>query len=225
MQDDDHNLETIAWPGFVDILSSVIIMFVFFVMVVASALYFHIIIFKSQVLSEEAVSAKSQSKVEELAKTNRFLTEKIEEMKDEMKMLEEISDKNDIQLFKEDSEFSESEDQKIDISSEKNEITIFFDVDSISVTAANQTILNEEIGKYVTQYGADKIKATIISSKSPESLNDIVARRLAVARMLNVRNSFLETDIDPNDIKPVIRDGEAVDESYHWVRIRFATSQ
>ncbi len=45
MEDDNEDLGVIAWPGFVDILSSVIIMFVFFVMVVASALYFHIIIF------------------------------------------------------------------------------------------------------------------------------------------------------------------------------------
>lgn len=221
MKEDDHNLETIAWPGFVDILSSVIIMFVFFLLVVASALYFHILIFKSQVLSEESISVSAEARVKELAETNRFLTEKIEEMEEEMKILEDISQDNEIQLFKEDAEFSESENQKVTSNFEEKEILIFFDTDSISVTVANQLLLDEEIAKYIAAYGAENLKATIVSSKSPSSLNDIIARRLAVARLLNVRNAFLETEISPESITPAVREGETVDESYNWVRIRF----
>jgi len=208
MREDDHNLETIAWPGFVDILSSVIIMFVFFLMIVASALYFHIIIFKSQILAEENVSISASAEMQELAKTNRFLTEKIEEMKEEMKILEEISQENDIMLFKEDAEFSESETQEVRSNFEDKSILIFFDSDSISVTAPNQTILDEEIKKYIATYGAENVEATIISSKNPSSLNDIVARRLAVARLLNVRNAFLETEIPTSNLTPAVREGE-----------------
>lgn len=65
----EDDLSAIAWPGFVDILSAVIIMFVFFVMIVATALYFHILIFTSKVKSDEAaedVVAENQYKFTQL---------------------------------------------------------------------------------------------------------------------------------------------------------------
>jgi len=218
---EELNQESIAWPGFVDILSSVIIMFVFCLMVVASALYFHIIIFKSQILAEESTSIQSESTMEELATTNRFLTKKIKELEEEMKLLEEITEENEIQLFKEDAEFAESETQTVTANPSDNSILVFFDTNSISVTVENQEILSAEIAKFISQYGAKNLKASIVSSKSPQAVNDVIARRLAVARLLNVRNSFLETDIPPENIKPVVREGETVDESYNWVRIQF----
>lgn len=221
MSDIDNSQENIAWPGFVDILSSVIIMFVFFLLVVASALYFHIIIFKSQVLSEEATSSRAESRMQELATTNRFLTEKVEELEEELKLLEDISEDNEIQLFKDDAEFAESETQTVTADPSNNSILVFFDTNSISVTVENQEILSAEIDKYVAQYGAENVKATITSSKSPNAINEVIARRLAVARLLNVRNSFLKTEIPPANIKPVVKVGEPVDESYNWVKIQF----
>ena len=41
--EEQSELEANSWPGFVDILSAVIIMFVFFVLVTATALFFHTI--------------------------------------------------------------------------------------------------------------------------------------------------------------------------------------
>lgn len=221
MQDENDDLGAIAWPGFVDILSSVIIMFVFFVMVVASALYFHIIIFKSKVLSELNESTYSQAEAKELATTNRFLTKKIKEMTEQMKLLEELSQDNDIQLYKDDSEFSESEEQKIIEDLSNNTVTIFFGGDSISVTKANQEALSKHIENFIAQYSADNIKIDIVAGKNPDSVNDIIARRLAVARLLNVRNSLLETEIPPNEITPTITEKESVDGSYNWVKLRF----
>lgn len=221
MQDDDDDLGTIAWPGFVDILSSVIIMFVFFVMIVASALYFHIIIFKSKILSELNESTYSQAEAKELASTNRSLTKKIKEMTEKMKLLEELSQDNDIQLYKDDSEFSESAEQKIIEDLQNNALTIFFGGDSISVTKGNQEVLTQHIKDFIAKYSADNIEVDIIAGKNPNSVNDIIARRLAVARLLNVRNSLLETEIPPNKIRPIITEKESVDGSYNWVKLRF----
>ncbi|MCK5518908.1 MAG: hypothetical protein KAI61_05785, partial [Alphaproteobacteria bacterium] len=46
---DDGDVGASAWPGFVDILSSVLIMFVFFLMITAVTLNFHILIFKGKI--------------------------------------------------------------------------------------------------------------------------------------------------------------------------------
>ncbi len=62
-QDQENDFSQIAWPGFVDILSAVIIMFVFFLMIVATALFFHIIIFISKIESDQ-VAEQVQSEYE-----------------------------------------------------------------------------------------------------------------------------------------------------------------
>jgi len=220
--DEDEDLGSIAWPGFVDILSSVIIMFVFFVLVVASALYFHIIIFKSKILSEVSESISAQSQSEELASTNRSLMKKIEEMTEKMKLLEKMTQDNDIQLYKEDSEFAESQDQTIEEDIASKTIIVFFGKDSISVTKENQEQIAAAIKKYTKEFSPQNTNVSLLSGKDPDSLNDVVARRLAVARMLNVRNSFLDSKIPSDQVLPTVSDKEDIEGSYNWVKITFS---
>ena len=221
MSDEDEDLASMAWPGFVDILSSVIIMFIFFVMVVASALYFHIIIFKSKILAEISESTSASSKMEELATTNRSLTKKIQEMTEDMKILEQINKDNEIQLFKEDSGFAESVEQQITVDEVSKTITVFFGTDSISITKNSQIEISAFIDKYSNVTAEKNMTVKVISNKNPDSLSDIVSRRLAVARMLNVRNIFLETAIPKNSIDAKIVEQEKENNTYNWVQIKF----
>lgn len=221
MSDEEEDLASMAWPGFVDILSSVIIMFVFFVMVVASALYFHIIIFKSKILSEVSESISASSDSQELATTNRALTKKIEELQEEMKILEQINEENEIQLFKEDSGFAESEEQDIADDPAERTLTVFFGKDSISLTKVSQEKVAQAIEKYSQEFGGDNVHVSITSNKNPDTVNEVISRRLAVARMLNVRNTFLTTDIPIDQIDAKIVDKDAINESHNWVQIKF----
>ncbi len=221
MSDEEEDLGAMAWPGFVDILSSVIIMFVFFVMVVASALYFHIIIFKSKILSEVSESTSASAKLKELADTNRFLMEKIEEMEENAKVTEKPSDATDVQLYQIQTQFSESENQEVRLLQDEDGFLVFFGDDSISVTEENQTIISDFIQNYEKTHGADNVKVRIVASKNPNAVSDVISRQLAVSRMLNVRNLFLESDIQKEKIVPKIAAGDDVDGSYHWVRIIF----
>ena len=118
----EEDLASMAWPGFVDILSSVIIVFVFFVLIVASALLFQILIFKEQYLTEvhqiaeasnNAQDSVTASAAEELASENEFLLEKIKDLEEKLKVTREESDETEIQLFQVDAEFSESSDQTV----------------------------------------------------------------------------------------------------------------
>ena len=221
MSDDGEDLGAMAWPGFVDILSSVIIMFVFFVMVVASALYFHIIIFKSKILSEISEYTTASSRAEELGRTNRSLMEKIEDLEEKMEVLEQVTDKTEVQLFQKHTEFAESTNQKFEENTEARSLTIFFGADSISVTKDNEKLLGSIIEQYAKKFTPAGTVVKIISGKDEKSVNDIVARRLSVARMLNTRNLFLETDIPSNQVIPSISSGEEIDGSYNWVKIVF----
>ena len=64
---EDEDMGAIAWPGFVDILSSVIIMFVFFLMIIAGALYIYTMIYISKVKSDQ-VAEQVESEFEFLFK-------------------------------------------------------------------------------------------------------------------------------------------------------------
>ena len=79
----EDDLSAIAWPGFVDILSATVIMFVFFLLVVASVLFFHMIIFKSTTLSyieqNRSESTKEQEEVKEISQMDTQFAESEEQ--------------------------------------------------------------------------------------------------------------------------------------------------
>ncbi len=216
----EEDLGSMAWPGFVDILSSVIIMFVFFVMVVASALYFHIIIFKSKILSEVSESVSASSEEKDLATTNRSLTKKIEELEEKVKLLEKPETENDIQLYQVHTQFSESEDQQINIREDSNSIIIYFGYDSISITEENNTKIKKFITSFANRESPSNTKVKIISHADPNALNDVLSKKLAVSRMLNARNLFLETKFKMENVKPSVSSGADENGEYNWVEIR-----
>ena len=187
--DNENDLSAIAWPGFVDILSAVIIMFVFFVMVVATALYFHIIIFKSQILANPE---SSQIKIES-------------EIKDVVAQTQ--------------TQFAESKEQDISLNSEDKSITVFFGRDSISLLQTNHNEIKTFIEEYIDKNASGNSRITIVASKNPDALQT-AARKVALARMLNVRNAVLQSGFDPEAIEVKVINGELVDDTYHWVTIR-----
>ncbi len=215
----EEDLGAMAWPGFVDILSSVIIMFVFFVMVVASALYFHIIIFKSKILSEVSELTSASANAQELADTNRFLMEKVEDLEEKLKVLEKPSDENSVQLYQVHTQFAESEDQAI--KEEDDSVIIFFGSTSISVTEESTLRVSEIIKRYEEENSGENVHVRIVAGKDPTSLTDVISRQLAVSRMLNVRNLFLETEIPMHQVKPSVSGDEEIDGQYNWVKVVF----
>lgn len=137
---DDNDLSAIAWPGFVDILSAVIIMFVFFVMVIATALYFHIIIFKSQI---QANPESGQVKIES-------------DVKDTIAQVQ--------------TQFAESIEQDVSINEDNKSITIFFGRDSISLLQSSQEQVKDFIAAYLNKEGLSTAQIKIVASKNPTTL-------------------------------------------------------
>ena len=90
----DEDLSALAWPGFVDILSSVLIVFVFFVIIIASALYYHVITFKSKIVQEiveqvgDGKPTEAKETREKMSETIKTLQEKVEYVTEEKEVLE-----------------------------------------------------------------------------------------------------------------------------------------
>ncbi len=204
----EEDLTAIAWPGFVDILSAVIIMFVFFVMVTAVALYVHTITYKS--------------KLEQLMKTDystktKVLEQKITEVQKQKKVLEHLLAEYEQELYQTRAEFSESQEQKTIINENNNSLIVFFGTDSISVTKDSEEKITAFLNKKLNS--GKKYKVKIIAGKNPKAPIKSIARKLAVARIFNLRNVMLSLKIEPNDISATINNKEQVENSYHWTKI------
>jgi hypothetical protein len=187
---DDADLSAVAWPGFVDILSAVVIMFVFFMMIVATALYFHIIIFKSMILANPE---QSQKKIES-------------EIKDIIAQVQ--------------SEFAQSVEQEVRVDSDFNQLYVFFGLDAISILPQTLEQINEHVSKHFPEKERANYIVRIIACKNPRTLEN-AARKIAVARMLNIRNIMMKNNFESRSVLPKVVDGEEVNGSYHWVKIEF----
>ena len=231
----EEDLSAIAWPGFVDILSAVIIMFVFFVMVTAVALYMHTITYKSKVVQDiqqenveqEQLTEFDSSAVqeqEELQQQNQSLSDKtktlettLEEVKKEKEALENVLARYEQELFQMRSEFTESKDQELIIDAAENSVLIFFGTDSISLTKESE----EKLAAYLNDNYTDKsaLTARIVAGKNPQTAIESVARKLSVARIFNLRNNLLAQEIPPAAISATMDNEQQYKDSHHWVKL------
>lgn len=224
----EDDLSAIAWPGFVDILSAVIIMFVFFVMITAVALYAHTITYKSKVLQEaiEQVSkATEKASDHEATKHNEALSEKNKELEktvDEMnrrnKALEDVISEYEQQLFQIHTEFEESAEQST-LSEAPQQIVIFFGKDSITLTEETQGEVISFVNNALGGRQLGEIKVKIVAGKTPNTAIESIARKVAVARIFNARNVLIDLDIPPENISATLDQEEVIQDSHHWVRL------
>jgi hypothetical protein len=213
----DDDLAAQAWPGFVDILSSTMIMFVFFLMITATALFFHTIMFKSKLMSqnEKVITERVKEEVQQLVQENKDLKEKIEQMEETQKGSGSVKDGQQINLLQQSTQFAASKEQQVDVSSNDETMVVYFGSDAISLTQDT----NEKITQFLRKFEGKSVEATITASKQPNDNFGLTGRKVSVARMLNVRNQLIQAKIDPSKIKAVIVEEASADNKHDWVKI------
>lgn len=215
-QDD---MATIAWPGFVDILSAVIIMFIFFVMVMVIVLYIYTIKFTA------TVEEKAERRIEESVKNieRPAILGDLEEEKD--KKLEEIKEleyekqqtQQEVANLKEELKqlsvgLSDSFQQQILIS--ENEIIVLF--------ANNSVTLEEESEEKIKEFlNVDPENSIIVieAGEDPFAPTQSSSRQLSLARMLNVRNIALASGYEPNMVSINYVEAEEIKGRYDWTKL------
>lgn len=237
-REDDY--AAIAWPGFVDVLSAVLIMFVFFVLITAVALYFHVLIYKSTVNSTtiDDIAGGMRDQIRSLKQTNSIMEAKNETLEDENKQLsKEIAryaqliealgglDKHTAQseseaAMKIEASMADAKDQEIRENESEKTIVIVFGSSAISLQAERKKDVERLIKKYMT--ANPKYKVTLLAGKQPNSVTENAARKLAVARLLNARNVILDQKVPSNQLTAHIEDPQIVENSYNWVKISFS---
>ena len=216
----DNDMSAIAMPGFIDILSTVIIMFVFFVTVIAIMLYVHMVKFKSALQAESQVHISEEIKdiVEKIKSGEIDITklEEIETLEAQKKEMEQEIEELSAEVKQVKAEYSSSEGLQRTIENDQEKsIVVFFDKNAISIGEETEAVVQA----FLTKYGASGAKIKIESPINPKAPTTLNAKQISLARMLNARNILLKAKLPQNNVDVSYSAAEAIDGDYNWVKV------
>lgn len=198
-------------------------MFVFFVLVTATALFFHTITYTGKYdmegLAEESSTDEPQDEYEDLLMAKIHLTRENEELKIELADLNE-------QLILNQTRFSEQEThQNVDLSEDGMQMTVFYDENAITLNEEAKAQLTRFVEGILAQYGADSVELLMEADKNHRSGLETITRKVAIARLMNARNILLETDLPTSAINFNVVDPKQIEGKYGWAQLRFKEIQ
>ncbi len=209
----EDDLATLAWPGFVDILSAVVIMFVFFLMIVSTSLYFHTIIYKSKILHQSEIQIKSSIQQD----NKKDLKKEIKRLSAKNKELQEQLEGNGISHGE---QLEESDEQAFDLSKDKMTLTIYFGVSSITVVDQTKEEIEMFFDTHKSKLLTGKYIVHVEVGKSQNAATKSIAREVALARLFNIRNEILKIEELPrNIIKANVIDSVKINDTYNWAKL------
>lgn len=223
----DADMAANSWPGFVDILSAVVIMFVFFVLIIAAVLYFYTITYKAKIegrVTSEISRVFVEAEILELKELKRENKELRNELKSKETKISQGGGKSAV-VVKNETEaaqsFGEQSTEQVVLTSEEDRsMVVFHDSGAITVDEESETKIMEFIDQMSNQYGSEKLEIVLTSPKTANAATQSREKRLAVARMLNVRNSLLETAIERANINLTVVETEEIEDSDSWTRLQ-----
>ena len=148
-----------AWPGFVDILSAVVIMFVFFVLITAAVLYFYTLTYKAKVEGQpdvEVVAAQPSlgaATIEELEAENSELKKQIESAQTQASQgggTDSTEVPSDTQAAAE-AFGAQASEQQVMTSTENRSMVLFHDAGAITVEEESE----EKIARFIDELCAE----------------------------------------------------------------------
>lgn len=222
-----------AWPGFVDILSAVVIMFVFFVLITAAVLYFYTITYKAKVEGQPnvevvaALPSLGAATLAELEAENSALKKQIESAQAQASQgggTDTTEVPSDTQSAAQ-ALGAQASEQQVMTSTENRSMVLFHDPGAITVDDQSEEKIAQFINELAEKYGAKNLEIVLTSPKTVNAATQSRAKRLAVARMLNVRNSLLNSPLDREYIQLNVVESEAIEGSANWTQLQINIRQ
>lgn len=130
------------------------------------------------------------------------------------KIAEQVESEFEFLFKQEQTEFAESEDQDILIDRKNNTIVVFFGTDAISVISEIKEKIESELGHYDTA----KYTVKITAPRAKESTN-ITQRKVAIARMFNLRNTVLDFGFAKETAIPKLVETAEINDTVEWAKI------
>ena len=120
---------------------------------------------------------------------------------------------------------AQASEQQLLTSNEDLSLVLFHDPGAITVDETSEARINEYIAEMVAKYGAENLDIELTSPKVANAATQSREKRLAVARMLNVRNTLLDTTANRENIQLKVVENEAIEDSDNWTRLKITIRQ
>lgn len=236
----DDDAGAIAWPGFVDILSSVMIMFLFFMLITSIVMYGLNIQFREEMKKQneqklsELASEELREKLKELLSGDETVEELLKKLEDQMQMdnvaqvKEKLQQENDV-LANEVAELQKVVEQvQKDVSEgteqatkvgEDNSLLIIFSNNDVSLSEQTTKVIDSYIEAISEKLKGKKFNVRILTSDNPNAASISLSREISLARSLNVRNVLLKQSVDSSAIEVNYSKPKSIDETYNWLKV------
>ena len=233
--DNEGDLGDVAMPGFVDILSSVLTVFMFFMMLTAAIMFMLTIELKKNLVEEkkkEIEKTISKELAEYLRKIesgeidlsdlknkseeNVVLKEEKEDLTQDLSQaVQRVARLQDNQMvFSKVAEISSSQTEN------PTEFIILYRESGISISPDTQRNIADFVQKLKEEHPGKELKIVLEAPDDPESPTLTLSRQLVLGRTMNVRNALLGGKAAPKEITIKNLPPSQIKDSYQWVRIR-----
>jgi len=232
---DEGDLGDVAMPGFVDILSSVVTVFMFFMLITSVTMFFLSLKMKKTVVEESKKEAQINAS-KELAdylrkiQSGEISLQELSAKVDDKSQIRKLSQRNEhlnesltaaeqqVQQMR--STLGKSVEQKVEMSQGSSELVILYDDNGITVSAATK----KQIQSFLETIAKNPaLKGKNLALEAPDNPNAptlSVAREIALGRALNVRNVLLLADRAADQVIVSNVVGQKYNNTYNWLRIR-----
>ncbi len=233
--DDEGDLGDVAMPGFVDILSSVVTVFMFFMLITSVTMFFLSVKMKKSVMEESKKEAQSDAAKElneylkkleageitlEELKTKAAGQQAVQQLSVKNTYLTESLQASEEALQKTRAAMGKTQNQKVETSIDSTSLIIIYDESGITVNPDTTKIIKE----FITRLKQDpnyKDKTLLLESPdNPAATTQSLSRELSLGRSLNVRNVLLLEDVFAERVKISNVPAELHNNTYNWLRIR-----
>jgi len=242
---DDDDMSGNAWPGFVDILSATVIMFVFFVMITAILMSVMSMDYREKVksasqaeiteemqqfvdriisgeLSVEEVqqSLGNRAKIDALVRDKETLEKKIRDEAAAKNLIQkELIEKN-AQIEQRASDLIYTDKQGYQETEDGRSVYITYDRNGATLTEDTITSLKAFLRKHQKRVGQDSMQISVLAAENPNAPTITVTRKVALSRALTIRNVFLANGVTSNNISIKYAKPKEIDNTYDWVQVR-----
>ncbi len=234
---DEGDLGDVAMPGFVDILSSVVTTFMFFMLITSVTMFFLSLKMKKTVVEESKKEAQ-QNASKELAdyirkiESGEVSLEELSQKMDDKDKIRKLSQRNEhltesltaaeqeVQQMR--STMGKSKEQQVAKGSSNTELVILFDDNGITISDDTKKRINSYLETIRKNPAYTNKQILLEAPDNPNSATLSVTREIALGRALNVRNVLIMADMPTEQMKVSNVGAEKYNESYNWLRIRVA---
>lgn len=236
----DDDAGSIAWPGFVDILSSVLMMFLFFIMITSFVMF----AMNSQLRKkmqeeskrhiEEAVSGELREKLQKLLAGDvsveelRQMLENPQPLQENTEAVTKLEEQN-LALNNEVTELKKVLEQvkkqttagteQASRVAEDNSLLIIYSNNDVSLSEQTTKVIEAYIQTVGEKLKGRKFNVRILTSDNPNAASISLSREISLARSLNVRNVLLKQNILSAAIEVSYSKPQVIDDTHNWLKV------